>query len=87
METIEGMLIYNADLYFIATLSPFLLSNRLQFMQITYTSNYFQELYELAVELIRRGHAYVDHQVSNKTSFSINTNIMVSCSVKCFVRG
>ncbi|KAK4409619.1 Glutamine--tRNA ligase, cytoplasmic [Sesamum angolense] len=26
-------------------------------------SDYFQELYELAVELIRRGHAYVDHQV------------------------
>ncbi|KAL3501738.1 hypothetical protein ACH5RR_036187 [Cinchona calisaya] len=26
------------------------------------TSNYFQELYELVVELIRRGHAYVDHQ-------------------------
>lgn len=31
--------------------------------QITYTSDYFQDLYELAVELIRRGHAYVDHQV------------------------
>ncbi|XP_051146108.1 glutamine--tRNA ligase, cytoplasmic [Andrographis paniculata] len=30
--------------------------------KITYTSDYFQELYELAVELIRRGHAYVDHQ-------------------------
>ncbi|KAK8490923.1 hypothetical protein V6N13_121327 [Hibiscus sabdariffa] len=30
--------------------------------KITYTSNYFQDLYELAVELIRRGHAYVDHQ-------------------------
>jgi len=32
-------------------------------LQITYTSDYFQELYDLAVELIRRGHAYVDHQV------------------------
>lgn len=31
--------------------------------QITYTSDYFPELHELAVELIRRGHAYVDHQV------------------------
>ncbi|XP_028757910.1 glutamine--tRNA ligase-like [Neltuma alba] len=31
-------------------------------LKITYTSDYFQELYELAVELIRRGHAYVDHQ-------------------------
>ncbi|KAL8531712.1 hypothetical protein ACS0TY_008344 [Phlomoides rotata] len=30
--------------------------------KITYTSDYFQELYELAVELIRRGHAYVDQQ-------------------------
>lgn len=30
--------------------------------KITYTSDYFQELYELAVELIRRDHAYVDHQ-------------------------
>ncbi|KAG5390495.1 hypothetical protein IGI04_032036 [Brassica rapa subsp. trilocularis] len=31
--------------------------------KITYTSDYFQELYDLAVELIRRGHAYFDHQV------------------------
>ncbi|XP_044493982.1 glutamine--tRNA ligase, cytoplasmic-like [Mangifera indica] len=30
--------------------------------KITYTSDYFQNLYDLAVELIRRGHAYVDHQ-------------------------
>ncbi|KAL9389530.1 hypothetical protein Peur_018135 [Populus x canadensis] len=30
--------------------------------KITYTSDYFQELYELAVELIQRGHANVDHQ-------------------------
>ncbi|PON52798.1 Glutamine-tRNA synthetase [Parasponia andersonii] len=30
--------------------------------KITYTSDYFQDLYDLAVELIRRGHAYVDHQ-------------------------
>ncbi|KAL3507020.1 hypothetical protein ACH5RR_032402 [Cinchona calisaya] len=30
--------------------------------KITYTSDYFQNLYELAVELIRGGHAYVDHQ-------------------------
>jgi glutaminyl-tRNA synthetase len=32
-------------------------------VQITYTSDYFQDLYELAVELITRGCAYVDHQV------------------------
>ncbi|KAJ6431833.1 hypothetical protein OIU84_019164 [Salix udensis] len=30
--------------------------------KINYTSDYFQELYELAVEMIQRGHAYVDHQ-------------------------
>ncbi|KAK4753818.1 hypothetical protein SAY87_001922 [Trapa incisa] len=30
--------------------------------KITYASDYFQELYDLAVELIKRGHAYVDHQ-------------------------
>ncbi|KAL5149799.1 Glutamine--tRNA ligase [Glycine soja] len=30
--------------------------------KITYTNDYFQELYELAVELIKKGHAYVDHQ-------------------------
>ncbi|KAK6134127.1 hypothetical protein DH2020_032127 [Rehmannia glutinosa] len=35
--------------------------------KITYSSDYFQELYELAVELIRRGHAYVDHQVITST--------------------
>ncbi|KAM7276695.1 hypothetical protein ACFE04_018561 [Oxalis oulophora] len=29
---------------------------------ITHTSDYFQDLYKLAVELDRRGHAYVDHQ-------------------------
>lgn len=36
----------------------------LVFDQVTYTSDYFQDLYDLSVELIRRGHAYVDHQVS-----------------------
>ncbi|XP_078428116.1 glutamine-tRNA ligase, putative / glutaminyl-tRNA synthetase, putative / GlnRS [Wolffia australiana] len=30
--------------------------------KVTYTSDYFQELYDLAVELIRRDRAYVDHQ-------------------------
>ncbi|KAJ9548695.1 hypothetical protein OSB04_021238, partial [Centaurea solstitialis] len=34
--------------------------------KITYTSDYFQELHDLAVELIRRGHAYVDHQTPNE---------------------
>mmetsp|Transcript_3801 Transcript_3801/g.5308 ORF Transcript_3801/g.5308 Transcript_3801/m.5308 type:complete len:764 (+) Transcript_3801:110-2401(+) len=30
--------------------------------KITYASDYFQDLYDLAVELIKRGKAYVDHQ-------------------------
>ena len=29
---------------------------------ITFASDYFEELYELARELIRRGKAYVEHQ-------------------------
>ncbi len=32
-------------------------------MQVTYSSDYFPQLYDLAVELIKRGRAYVDHQV------------------------
>lgn len=31
-------------------------------VRVTYTSDYFQKLYELAVELIKRGKAYVCHQ-------------------------
>ncbi|XP_050221501.1 glutamine--tRNA ligase, cytoplasmic isoform X1 [Mercurialis annua] len=34
--------------------------------KITYTSDYFQNLYDLAIELIRRGHAYVDHQTADE---------------------
>ncbi|RWW72436.1 hypothetical protein BHE74_00019757 [Ensete ventricosum] len=32
------------------------------FYQVTYTSDYFEELYDLAVKLIHKGLAYVDHQ-------------------------
>ena len=32
--------------------------------RITYSSDYFPQLYELAVRLIRSGHAYVDHQTA-----------------------
>ncbi|ONK55951.1 uncharacterized protein A4U43_C10F2620 [Asparagus officinalis] len=31
--------------------------------KVTYTSDYFEDLYNLAVELIRKGRAYVDHQL------------------------
>ncbi|KAI5071092.1 hypothetical protein GOP47_0013343 [Adiantum capillus-veneris] len=30
--------------------------------KVTYCSNYFQELYDFAVQLIKKGYAYVDHQ-------------------------
>ena len=31
--------------------------------KITYSSDYFQELYDFAVQLIKDGNAYVCHQV------------------------
>ena len=30
--------------------------------RVTYTSDYFDQLYDMAVELIKRGKAYVCHQ-------------------------
>ncbi|RZS02826.1 hypothetical protein BHM03_00032912, partial [Ensete ventricosum] len=39
-----------------------LLAGSSSFYQVTYTSDYFEELYDLAVKLIHRGLAYVDHQ-------------------------
>ncbi|KAI3943760.1 hypothetical protein MKW98_004265 [Papaver atlanticum] len=38
--------------------------------KITYTSDYFHVLYELAVELIKKGHAYVDHQSAEEIKVS-----------------
>ncbi|GAB4840315.1 Glutamine--tRNA ligase, cytoplasmic [Ancistrocladus abbreviatus] len=34
--------------------------------KVTYTSDYFQELHDLAVKLIRKGCAYVDHQTPDE---------------------
>lgn len=34
--------------------------------KITYSSDYFQQLYELAIELIKRGKAYVDHSTGEE---------------------
>ncbi|GAB2286771.1 Glutamine--tRNA ligase, cytoplasmic [Dionaea muscipula] len=42
--------------------------------KITYTSDYFQALYELAVNLIRTGHAYVDHQTPDQVKESRENN-------------
>jgi glutaminyl-tRNA synthetase len=36
--------------------------------KITYSSDYFQTLYELAVKLIETGNAYVDHQTAEEVS-------------------
>ncbi|MCO5601875.1 hypothetical protein L7F22_056001 [Adiantum nelumboides] len=38
--------------------------------KVTYSSDYFQELYDLAVELIKRGYAYVDHQTPEEVKGS-----------------
>ncbi|BBN05975.1 glutaminyl-tRNA synthetase [Marchantia polymorpha subsp. ruderalis] len=38
--------------------------------KITYSSDYFQQLYDLAVELIKRDCAYVDHQTAEEIKLS-----------------
>ncbi|KAK9105773.1 hypothetical protein Scep_022617 [Stephania cephalantha] len=48
--------------------------------KITYTSDYFQDLHDLAVELIRRGHAYVDHQCTPDVEA-----LGKACGLTCFV--
>ena len=35
-------------------------------LQVTYSSDYFDQLHALAVELIRGGNAYVDHQTADE---------------------
>ena len=39
-------------------------------MQVTYSSDYFQQLYELSIQLIKGGHAYVDHQTADQIKVS-----------------
>lgn len=34
--------------------------------QVTYSSDYFDQLYAFAVQLIKGGHAYVDHQTAEE---------------------
>jgi hypothetical protein len=43
--------------------------------RVTYSSDYFQELYDLAVKLIRKGKAYVDHQTAEEIRKSRETKI------------
>ena len=35
-------------------------------LQVTYSSDYFQQLYDFAVQLIRSGHAFVCHQTGEE---------------------
>ena len=35
-------------------------------MQITYSSDYFTELHQFAIQLIKAGCAYVDHQTADE---------------------
>jgi glutamyl/glutaminyl-tRNA synthetase len=37
-------------------------------LQVTYSSDYFRELYELAVKLIKSGNAFVCHQTAEEIS-------------------
>lgn len=43
--------------------------------RVTYSSDYFQQLYDLAVKLIRKGKAYVDHQTADEIRKSRETKI------------
>ncbi|KAL3136316.1 hypothetical protein ABBQ38_005580 [Trebouxia sp. C0009 RCD-2024] len=38
--------------------------------KVTYSSDYFQQLYELSIQLIKEGHAYVDHQTADQIKTS-----------------
>ena len=40
------------------------------YVQITYSSDYFEQLYQLSIRLIKGGHAYVDHQTADQIKLS-----------------
>ena len=39
-------------------------------LQITYSSDHFEQLYQLSIQLIKGGHAYVDHQTADQIKLS-----------------
>ena len=39
-------------------------------LQVTYSSDYFEQLYQLSIQLIKGGHAYVDHQTAEQVKLS-----------------
>eukprot|EP01130_Rhizamoeba_saxonica_P013218 TRINITY_DN5610_c0_g1_i1.p1 TRINITY_DN5610_c0_g1~~TRINITY_DN5610_c0_g1_i1.p1 ORF type:complete len:771 (-),score=203.83 TRINITY_DN5610_c0_g1_i1:38-2350(-) len=45
-----------------------------EYAEVTHASDYFPQLYELALELIRRGYAYVCHQTSEEITKSRETH-------------
>jgi glutaminyl-tRNA synthetase len=53
--------------------------------KVTYTSDYFQALYEHAVELIRKGLAYVDHQVSSSSLFYYFDPTVIEVVWSCYI--
>lgn len=56
-------------------------------VQQTFSSDYFEELYQLAVKLISSGHAYVDHQTAEEISAfrcnSSSVNAIVNDTPSC----
>ena len=46
-------------------------------LQVTYSSDYFPQLYEFAVSLIKTGNAYVDHQTAGEIKLFRCANLMV----------
>lgn len=47
-----------------------------KWLKITHSSDYFEELYQLAVKLIKSGKAYVDHQTAAEIKSSRETKIV-----------
>lgn len=39
-------------------------------LQITYSSDHFEQLYQLSIQLIKGSHAYVDHQTADQIKLS-----------------
>ncbi len=52
---------------------------------ITYSSHYFQKLYDLGVELIKIGKAYVDHQTPDQVRKYFISPFFSECSCYQFL--
>lgn len=74
LEAFQGILLLCSKIPF--SIIAYIYANISAPFQVTYTSDYFQELYDLAVELIRNGRAYVDHQVDTQSACCCDMNGM-----------